>query len=83
MEKILLTQEEIDSLKSIQEQNNQLIANFGQLEIAIQSLELQKEQLIEALTTLKTKENDMGKTLQDKYGNGNINIETGEFTKVN
>ena len=83
MEKILLTQEEIDSLKSIQEQNNQLIANFGQLEIAIQSLELQKEQLIEALTALKTKENDMGKTLQDKYGNGNINIETGEFTKVN
>jgi hypothetical protein len=83
MEKILLTQEEIDSLKSIQEQNNQLIANFGQLEIAIQSLELQKEQLIEALTTLKTKENDMGKTLQDKYGNGNINIETGEFTKIN
>jgi predicted nucleic acid-binding Zn-ribbon protein len=83
MEKILLTQEEIDSLKSIQEQNNQLIANFGQLEIAIQSLELQKEQLIEALTALKTKENDMGKTLQDKYGNGNINIETGEFTKIN
>jgi hypothetical protein len=83
MEKILLTQEEIDSLKSIQEQNNQLIANFGQLEIAIQSLELQKEQLIEVLTALKTKENDMGKTLQDKYGNGNINIETGEFTKTN
>jgi hypothetical protein len=83
MEKILLTQEEIDSLKSIQEQNSQLIANFGQLEIAIQSLELQKEQLIEVLTALKTKENDMGKTLQDKYGNGNINIETGEFTKVN
>jgi hypothetical protein len=83
MEKILLTQEEIDSLKSIQEQNNQLIANFGQLEIAIQNLELQKEQLIEVLTALKTKENDMGKTLQDKYGNGNINIETGEFTKVN
>jgi|LakMenE18May11ns_1017448.scaffolds.fasta_scaffold9935604_4 hypothetical protein len=83
MEKILLTQEEIDSLKSIQEQNNQLIANFGQLEIAIQSLELQKEQLIEVLTALKTKENDMGKTLQDKYGNGNINIETGEFTKIN
>jgi len=83
MEKILLTQEEIDSLKSIQEQNNQLIASFGQLEIAIQSLELQKEQLIEALTTLKTKDTDMGKTLQDKYGNGNINIETGEFTKIN
>ena len=83
MEKILLTQEEIDSLKSIQDQNNQLIASFGQLEIAIQSLELQKEQLVESLSALKTKENNLATTLQDKYGNGNINVETGEFTKVN
>lgn len=83
MEKILLTQEEINELKSIQEQNNQLISNFGQLEIAIQSLELQKEQLIETLSALKSKENELGQTLQNKYGNGNINIETGEFTKVN
>jgi hypothetical protein len=83
MEKILLTQEEIDLLKSIQEQNSQLIANFGQLEITIQSLELQKEQLIETLSALKTKEASIGETLQTKYGNGNINVETGEFTKVN
>ena len=83
MEKILLTQEEISELKSIQDQNNQLIASFGQLEIAIQSLELQKEQLVESLSALKTKENNLATTLQDKYGNGNINVETGEFTKVN
>lgn len=83
MEKILLTQEEITELKSIQDQNNQLIASFGQLEMAIQSLELQKEQLVESLSALKIKEANMGETLQTKYGSGNINIETGEFTKVN
>lgn len=83
MEKILLTQEEISELKSIQDQNNQLVSSFGQLEIAIQSLELQKEQLVESLSALKIKENTIATTLQDKYGNGNINIETGEFTKTN
>jgi hypothetical protein len=82
MEKILLTQEEIDSLKSIQEENTALIASFGQLEMAYQSLKLQKEILVGKLANLKNKENELGQTLQNKYGNGNIDIETGEFTKV-
>jgi hypothetical protein len=82
MEKITLTQEEIDLLKSIQEENNKLMASFGQLEMALQSINLQKEVLIKTFTNLKNKENEVGTTLQEKYGNGNINIETGEFTKV-
>lgn len=83
MEKIVLTQEEINELKSIQEQNNNLIFNFGQIEIAAQNLEIQKDSLKQALVALKEKENALAATLQDKYGNGNINIETGEFTKTN
>jgi hypothetical protein len=81
-ETVILTTEELSDLKSIQEQGNQIMTGFGQVEIAIQTLELQKESLIEALAELKQKETQYGKTLQDKYGNGNINIETGEFTKV-
>jgi hypothetical protein len=79
---LVLTTEELSDLKSIQEQGNQIMTGFGQVEIAIQTLELQKESLIEALAELKQKETQYGQTLQDKYGNGNINIETGEFTPV-
>ena len=82
MEKIVLTQEEINELKSIQEQNSQLIVSFGQIEIGIQNLDTQKLELIKQLQILKNKENELAKALQVKYGNGNINIETGEFTKV-
>ena len=82
MEKTLLTQEEIDSLKSIQEENATLISSFGQLEMTYQSLNLQKEALVKQLANLKNKENELGQLLQNKYGNGNINIETGEFTKL-
>ena len=82
MEKIVLTQEEINDLKSIQEQNSQLIVSFGQIEIAIQNLEAQKLELKNQLQVLKNKENDLAQSLQAKYGNGNINIETGEFIKV-
>jgi hypothetical protein len=82
METIKLTQEEIDSLKSIQEANNNLMVSFGQLEMTFQSLKLQKESLVGTLASLKNKETEIGTQLQEKYGNGNINIETGEFTKV-
>jgi K+/H+ antiporter YhaU regulatory subunit KhtT len=83
METIKLTQEEIDSLKSIQEESSNLTVSFGQLEMAFQSLKLQKENLVKVLVNLKNKETEIGTQLQEKYGNGNINIETGEFTKVN
>jgi hypothetical protein len=84
MEEIIkLTQEEIDTLKSIQEANNNLMVSFGQLEMTFQSLQLQKENLVKTLASLKNKETEIGTQLQEKYGNGNINIETGEFTKTN
>ncbi len=82
METIKLTQEEIDTLKSIQEANNNLMISFGQLEMTFQSLQLQKESLVKTLASLKNKETEIGTQLQEKYGNGNINIETGEFTKI-
>lgn len=82
MEKIVLTQEEIADLKSIQEQNSQLIISFGQIEIATQNLEAQKLELKNQLQVLKNKENELAQSLQAKYGNGSIDIETGEFTKV-
>jgi hypothetical protein len=82
METIKLTQEEIDTLKSIQEANNNLMVSFGQLEMTFQSLQLQKESLVKTLASLKNKETEIGTQLQEKYGNGNINIETGEFTKI-
>lgn len=82
MEKIVLTQEEINDLKSIQEQNSQLIVSFGQIEITIQNLDTQKSELKKQFYALKSKENELAQALQVKYGNGNINIETGEFTKV-
>lgn len=82
MKKIVLTQEEISDLKSIQEQNSQLIISFGQIEVATQNLEAQKLELKNQLQVLKNKENELAQSLQAKYGDGSINIETGEFTKV-
>ena len=82
MEKVLLQKEEIDSLLTIQNEQASLLNEFGQLEIQLQTLTLQKETLIKTLKDLQIKSQKLGKELQQKYGDGNINIETGEFTKI-
>ena len=81
MEQVFLTKEEIKQLKDIQEQESTLITQFGQLEYQIQSLNLQKETLKNSITDIQLKSNNLGKELQDKYGEGNIDITSGEFTK--
>jgi hypothetical protein len=75
----VLTQEEIQTLKSIQEKRLQLTEQFGIIELRFQELELQKEHLKEELKKLRQEEIKTGETLQQKYGDGTINLEKGEF----
>lgn len=82
MEKTFLTKEELDQLKEIQEKNKSLVSAFGEIEISIQTLNNQKQNLINSFNELKETEKILADTLQKKYGNGSIDIETGEFIKL-
>lgn len=75
----VLTQEELQQVQSLQSKRDQLTIDFGYVEYKIQELELQKENLIEQLLQLKSKEIQIGKEFQEKYGEGSINIDKGEF----
>ncbi len=79
MENKVLTQEEIQQLKNIREKNAQLVEQFGFIEYQLQTLFLQKEELSKDLKEIKSLELTLGKQLQDKYGDGTINLEKGEF----
>jgi hypothetical protein len=79
METKVLTQEEIQLLKSIQEKRLHIVEQFGIIEVRIQELRLQKEYLKEELKKLRQEELKTGETLQQKYGDGTINLEKGEF----
>jgi len=81
MEKIFLTTDELQQLKEIQEIGTNIIAQFGEFEYRIQLLQIQKASLVEELNNLKTRETEIGSTLEAKYGQGSIDIETGEFIK--
>ena len=82
MEKQVLTQEEIQSLKNIQSSQSLLIEQLGLLEYKILILEKEKQKLKQTLQNQLEEEEQIGKQLQQKYGDGSIDLEKGEFIPV-
>ena len=82
MEKQFITEEEKAKLAEFRQREEQIIISLGQIEYQIQSLELDKDSLTEQLSQLRKDQSTLGQNLTEKYGDGNVNIETGEFTKV-
>jgi hypothetical protein len=79
METIKLTQEELTQLTEFKKTNDNLIWEFGQIEMNLSILETQKNDLKERLNKTNKDQNEFAKTLNTKYGNGSIKMETGEF----
>jgi len=81
-EKVILSSEELTTVKDIQNDGQFITQQFGILEIQIQDLEIQKDDLVESLKNLKVRESNFLKEIESKYGKGSINVETGEFVKL-
>lgn len=74
-----LTQEELDTIKSIQEKTNAVVSELGNLELTQLQLDARKEEIKSYYNDLKSEESKFGKELSEKYGNGTIDLEKGEF----
>ena len=77
---IKFTEEEVQSLQNLQRTYQQITLAFGQLAVSKLTLEERDANLKNALADTKNKENELAKSLTEKYGKGSLNIETGEFT---
>lgn len=82
MEKQFITEEEKAKLAELRQREEQIIIGLGQIEYQIQSLELDKDSLTEQLSQLRKDQSTLGQNLTEKYGDGNVNIDTGEFIKA-
>lgn len=83
MNKIYLTEEEKKEIVDIQNQENDYMVQLGQIEYQIQSLKSQKLTISEELKRFEQRKTQFAQQLQNNYGEGSINIETGEFIKSN
>ena len=83
MEKIVLTEEEITKIKGLKDNFQNLVNAVGNLEIQIMSLQMRKEQMKSEFHQIQENEIVIAKELEDKYGQGSISLETGEFLPIN
>tara|TARA_B110000977_G_C11062449_1_gene486503 strand:+ start:1986 stop:2240 length:255 start_codon:yes stop_codon:yes gene_type:complete len=81
-EKIKLSEEELKVLQGFQDEQNQITFELGNVDIQNAILEGQRSTVLGKLADLQEKSNKTAKELQDKYGDGNINLDTGEVTLV-
>ena len=79
MENTKLTVEEIEKLQEIQQKNAAVSTELGNLEITKLQIDARREDIIKYFNELKQEEQTFGKELSEKYGNGTIDLEKGEF----
>jgi hypothetical protein len=70
-----LSEKELQELQSNQQTSNEIIFAIGELE-------LQKISLVDQYRELAQQQNQLGEDLTKKYGDGKINLNTGEIVPI-
>jgi len=82
MEPKKLTEEELNSLRDLQQRYGQIAQQLGSFEIQRLNLEAQRTVAEEAFVELRNEELKISQELFNKYGNGSLNLEKGEFIPI-
>jgi chaperonin cofactor prefoldin len=85
-----ITQEEQQFVQQLQEKYSELTIKLGQVNMEIYDLESSlnelnsiKNDLLDQYKQSRMSESEFINTLSEKYGTGNLNLETGEFVPSN
>ena len=88
-EQIKFSNEEIQEIRQIQSNYQTIGLELVQLKLAItntqkqlEALQLEESMLSERISDVNTKEKQIAKDLEDKYGKGEIDLESGVFSPL-
>ena len=79
MENKKLTEEELKSIQDLQTLRQNTILELGNLEAYQYDIDTRKEELCTTLDEIRVSDTKLGKELNEKYGDGSIDLEKGEF----
>ena len=79
---IKFTSEEIQEIQDLQQLYTAVVNQAGQVHLEEITLHERKGQVEANFEEVKRKEQEILSNLNNKYGQGSINLETGEFTPV-
>jgi len=89
MEQQKFTQEELGQIKQIQSNYQTVGLDLVQIKLAIlntknrlDTLEMEEKALTERILDLNTEEKQLARALEEKYGKGEIDLESGVFTPI-
>ena len=81
------TEQEMQSIKQVQEKYRQIGVQLVQIKLAkknsedyLKQLESQENEITEAILELNKEEKELADVLNEKYGVGSLDMESGEFT---
>lgn len=74
-----MTSEELGMIRALQEGNQSVIRELGEIEVIKLNLDARRANALQTMENLKTQEADFGKELSEKYGDGTVDLGTGEF----
>ncbi len=75
-----LSESELSILNDFQSRNNDIVVQVGAANLRIDALKRQLNEELEKFQELQKEQAKFGKELQEKYGDGNLDLEKGEFT---
>lgn len=77
-----LTQEELQEIANIQNNFRNLLLEYGQIEVARKDLESRTQNADRLLQTYRNQEQEVARSLEEKYGKGSVDLESGTFIPV-
>jgi hypothetical protein len=81
VEGVKVDEKYLSSIKELQQKVAEVRIGLGSIEMDFINLESQKESLKEVLKSLIEQENKIAQEIEDEYGIGSLDLETGLFTK--
>jgi hypothetical protein len=79
VERKVLTEEEINVLKVLNDRNIKIVNTLGRIEYQLTLLEEEKQKVKSEVAQIESESRVLGTQLNEKYGNGTIDLEAGEI----
>ena len=75
-----LTQEDFTKVQEAIKIENTLASQLGALEFQLTEMKKTKNQLMDSMSKILQQRTELLKSFKEKYGEGTLNVDTGEFT---
>ncbi len=77
--KVILEKNEIEELSNLKQKFQDLVIVIGNAELQLIEINKRKKTLEKALDSIQEEEKVLAKKLEEKYGQGTISLDSGEF----